>query len=69
MNWKLAGRGVEPAPEEQRFGKHQPRHDERDGANRLLAVLLVPHEQQEERTGDRQRDERAQNWKRHQGQR
>jgi len=51
---KICGRGVEPAPQQQRFRKHQHRDDERDATDQRRILLVAADEQQQHGAGDRQ---------------
>ena len=64
---EVGRRRVEAAPQQQRLGEHQHRHDERDvRGQRARARSSSCTNEQQERAGDRQRDERGQDRKRHQ---
>ena len=54
---KIGGGRIEPRPHEQRLRKHQPGDDQRHLSNHTLVVLIVSHEEQRQRSKDRQGDE------------
>ena len=60
---KVGRRRIEPRPEQQRLEKHQHRHDERAGPQHGPMLLVVFHEEQQDRADDRQHDQRGENRK------
>src|SRR5205085_466446 len=63
---EIAAPGIEARPEEQRLGEHEKRHDERNLPHDALLVVRIADQLQEQRAGDRQRDQRRENRKVHQ---
>ena len=60
---KLGRRRVEPRPQEQRFEKHQHRHDERAGPQHWPVPLVFFHKEQQKRANDRQDNQRGEDGK------